>query len=169
MGEPQAQSQPAQVLVVGVAEMKLSNRSGDRVVTHALGSCIGIAIHDPRACVGGILHYMLPLSEVNPAKAERFPYMFADSGIPAFLRAAAELGAQPQHVRVVMAGGAQLIDSSDFFAIGKRNLTMARKLLWKSRLLVDKEHVGGTCSRTLTLEIGSGRTWLKVQGREIEL
>jgi len=166
---PAAEPQPARVLIVGVADMKLSDRPGDRVVTHALGSCIGLAVHDARAGVGGIIHFMLPASSVNPGKAERNPAMFGDAGIPAFLQEAWVLGAQAARLRVVMAGGAQLIDANDFFAIGKRNQTIARQICWKNRLLIDREHVGGTLSRTLTLEIGSGRAWVKYQGREMEL
>lgn len=169
MQTPAAVPQPARVLVVGVADLKLSDRPGDRIVTHALGSCVGIAIHDAQAGVGGILHFMLPESSVNPQKAQRTPAMFGDTGLPAFLSEAAALGARPERLRVVVAGGAQLIDANGFFAIGKRNQTIARQLLWKHRLLIDREHLGGTVSRTLTLEVGSGRTWVKVQGREMEL
>jgi chemotaxis protein CheD len=169
MQQPAAAQQPARVLIVSVADMKLSEHPGDRVVTHALGSCIGLAIHDAHAGVGGILHFMLPTASVNPEKSQRIPSMFGDTGIPAFLRSALVLGAQIERLRVVMAGGAQLIDANDFFAIGKRNQTIARQLFWKNRLLIDREHVGGTVSRTLSLEIGSGRTWVKYQGREIEL
>jgi len=67
---------------VGVSDMKMSNAAGDVIVTHALGSCIGIAIHDPVAQVGGIVHYMLPLSKVDEAKAKKNPSMFGDTGIP---------------------------------------------------------------------------------------
>ena len=59
--------------VVGVGDMKVSNTIGDVIVTHALGSCIGLAIHDPVAHVAGILHFMLPLSSVNPEKARLNP------------------------------------------------------------------------------------------------
>ena len=52
-------------IVVNVSDMKLSKKPGDVIVTHALGSCIGIAIHDAEACVGGILHYMLPKSTID--------------------------------------------------------------------------------------------------------
>ena len=51
--------------IVGVSDMKLSKNAGDIIVTHALGSCIGIAIHDPDIKVGGILHYMLPKSSID--------------------------------------------------------------------------------------------------------
>ena len=43
-------------VVVGVADMKVSSKPEEVLVTHALGSCIGVAIYDPQVRVGGILH-----------------------------------------------------------------------------------------------------------------
>ena len=155
--------------VVGVGDMKLSASPGDVVVTHALGSCIGVAIHDPKAKVGGILHFMLPLSSVNPEKAKANPAMFADTGIPAFFKTAYKLGAARNALKIKMAGGAQVFDDKDFFAVGKRNQVVARKIFWKNNMLIEKEHVGGQTSRTMYLDIDSGRTWLVIKGQEIEL
>mgnify|MGYP006306253751 CR=1 FL=1 len=155
--------------VVGVGDMKLSSNTGDVVVTHALGSCIGVAIYDARAKVGGILHFMLPLSSVNPEKAKNNPAMFADTGIPAFFKSAYKLGAARMALKIKMAGGAQVFDDKDFFAVGKRNQVVARKIFWKNNMLIEKEHVGDQMSRTMYLDIESGRTWLVVKGQEIEL
>ena len=66
--------------IVGVADMKISAEKDDLIVTHALGSCLGITIYDPVACVGGMLHVMLPLSTIDPNKAAANPYMFVDTG-----------------------------------------------------------------------------------------
>ena len=154
---------------VGVSDMCLSSREGDLIVTHALGSCVGIAIYDPSACVGGILHYMLPLSMVDPAKAEKNPYMFGDTGIPVFFQEAYKLGAKKEHLRVVMAGGAQVFEKQDFFDIGKRNAVIARKLFWKNNLMIAAENVGGHMPRTLFLELGSGKTWITSRGDRYEL
>jgi len=52
-------------LVVGVADMKISNQTQQLIVTHALGSCIGVAVYDPKVKVGGLLHYMLPESSLD--------------------------------------------------------------------------------------------------------
>ena len=81
-------------IIVGVSDMKLSAQEGDQVVTHALGSCVGIAIYDASAGVGGILHYMLPLSQVDPAKAAANPMMFGDVAIPLFFEQSYRLGAK---------------------------------------------------------------------------
>ena len=155
--------------IVGVSDMKISNNTGDMIVTHALGSCIGIAIHDPVAQVGGILHFMLPLSKVDDEKAKRNPFMFGDTGIPLLFKKAYNLGAKKDNLRVVMAGGAQVFEKKDFFAIGKRNTVIARKMFWKNNILIAAEHVGGSIPRTMYLEINTGYTWITSHGVKVEL
>ncbi|MBU1937219.1 chemotaxis protein CheD [bacterium] len=155
--------------IVGVADMKLATTEGDIVVTHALGSCIGVAIYDPVAHVGGILHYMLPESSVNPQKAAKNPWMFADTAIPRFFKTAYELGASKSRLIVKVAGGAQLLDPKEFFAIGKRNHMILRKLLWKNGIMIRGENTGGTVSRTMFIEIGGGRIWITMAGQEVTL
>jgi chemotaxis protein CheD len=154
---------------VGVSDMKCSCSGRDQIVTHALGSCIGVAIHDSEARVGGILHYMLPLSQVDRAKATANPFMFGDLGIPLLFEEAYRLGARKERLRVVIAGGAQVFEQEDTFAIGKRNIVIARKLFWKNNVLIAAENVGGSIPRTLYLDIGSGRTWFSSRGEETEL
>jgi chemotaxis protein CheD len=134
------------------------------LVTYALGSCIAVAIHDPVAGVGGLLHYMLPESAISPAKAGGNPYMFADTGIPLLFRRAYEYGAEKRRLVVRVAGGAQVMDSEGIFNIGKRNYLALRKVLWKAGVLVQAEDVGGNVPRTVRLEVGSGRFWLRGAG-----
>ena len=71
-------------IVVGISDMKVSNKPGDVLVTYSLGSCIGVVLWDPVAKVGGLLHYMLPDSSLDKDKAQDKPFMFADSGIPRY-------------------------------------------------------------------------------------
>ena len=155
--------------VVGVADMRICQGNGDIIVTHALGSCLGIAIHDPQACVGGILHVMLPASNVSPEKAQANPLMFVDTGVPLLFKEAYAAGAARDRLVVKVAGGASFGDGQDFFAIGKRNYVALRKLLWKNGIMIAAEDVGGNISRTLFLEVGSGRTWIQSQGRKWDL
>lgn len=154
---------------VGVSDMKVTDREGDLVVTHALGSCIGISIHDPVAHVGGILHYMLPVSKVDPEKAKLNPMMFGDTGVPLFFQEAYRLGAKKENLRVVMAGGAQVFGASDFFDIGNRNIVIARKLFWKNGIMVAAEHTGGHIPRTMYLEVGTGTSWFTSHGERFTL
>jgi chemotaxis protein CheD len=148
-------------VVVGVADLKVSNRPEHVLVTHALGSCIGVAIYDPEAKVGGLLHYMLPESSLDPGRAQENPFMFADTGIPRLFRECYSMGAQKHRLRVKVAGGGQVLGGQEHFQIGRRNYAALRRIFLKNNVLIDHEDVGGCQARTLFLEIASGRVWVK--------
>jgi chemotaxis protein CheD len=154
------------VLTVGVADMKISHSPGDTIITHALGSCLGIVIYDPVAVVGGMLHAMLPDSTIDARKSQENPYMFVDTGVPRLFRECYSRGAEKSRLIVRVAGGAtsKVNVEDDYFQIGKRNFVMLRKLFWKNNVLLKSYEVGGTESRTLLLEVGSGNVLLKVNG-----
>jgi chemotaxis protein CheD len=156
--------------VVGVAQMAISSEPEDLLITHALGSCLGIAAHDAEAGVGGLLHVMMPLSKINPEKADRNPYFFVDTGVPRFLDELFERGVSKRRMEIIVAGGACVNRSeSDRFAIGKRNFVVFKKLLWKNGILIGAQDVGGDRARTMRLEIGSGRVLLSSGSEHWEL
>ncbi len=157
------------VQVVDIADLAVTNEPQAALVTHSLGSCIGITIWDPDARVGGMLHYMLPSSTIAPEKGRANPAMFADTGIPALFRAAYELGAVKKRMIVKVAGGSSLLDDRGTFNIGKRNYIALRKIFWKNGVLIDSEDVGGSISRTLRLTVGTGRVTVKRRDGEVEL
>jgi len=157
--------------IVSVADLKVSTKPGDLLVTYALGSCLGIAIYDPVINVGGMLHAMLPQSTIDPMKAQKNPSMFVDTGVPELFRRCYDVGAQRQRLIIKAAGGASIHNSEgdDPFQIGKRNFIMFRKLLWKNGLLLRAFDVGGSISRTMSLDISNGRVILKSNGQQSEL
>jgi chemotaxis protein CheD len=153
-------------IVVGIADCRTAREPGQVLVTYALGSCIAMAVYDPSATVGGLLHFMLPDSGIDPARRNQTPFKFADTGIPLLLAQVAQLGGMKRRLVVWIAGGAQMMDASGVFDIGKRNYQALRKILWKAGILVHAEAVGGAVSRTVRLEIGSGRFLLRESGGE---
>jgi len=157
--------------IVSVADMKVSSTPGDILITYALGSCLGIAIHDPVAGVGGLLHVMLPLSTIDIEKAEENPYMFVDTGVPRLFIECYKAGARKRRLMVKAAGGAssQGNESKDYFQIGKRNITMLNRLLWKNNVMLKAQDIGGSQSRTMSLEIGSGIVRVRAKGETKEL
>lgn len=58
---------------VDISAMVVTDKADDVLVTYSLGSCIGVALYDPEACVGGMIHCMLPLSKIDPAKGKSRP------------------------------------------------------------------------------------------------
>lgn len=153
-------------LVVGVADCKVSGDTSRELVTYALGSCIAVVIWDPGARVGGLLHFMLPDSASDRQSQGRdHPYRYADTGTPLLFREAYQHGADKRRLVVRLAGGAAVVDDNGVFSIGKRNYTALRKILWRAGVLVHAEDVGGTVSRTVRLEIETGRMFIQTPGR----
>ena len=153
-------------LVVGIGDCKVSDNPQAELVTYALGSCVGVMIHDPVAKVGGLLHFMLPESGIDREKARENPFKFADTGIPLLFQSAYAKGAEKSRLVVAVAGGAQMMDESGIFNIGKRNCLAMRKIFWKAGVLVHAEHLGGMNSRTVRLEVDTGKVSLSVAGEK---
>jgi len=157
-------------LIVGISDMKIGTKPDEELVTYSLGSCIGVALWDPVVKVGALLHYMLPDSSIDKDKAEQKPFMFADTGVPRMFKEIYKHGATKERMKVYIVGGAQVMDDSGMFNIGKRNQMIIRKMFWKNNVAVTKEDVGGSVNRTITLNVGTGQVRLKISGQgEVEL
>ena len=151
--------------VVGVSDCRASADVNETIITYALGSCLGIAIFDPKVKVGGLVHVMLPHSKADPQKAKVKPAMYVDSGLAHLLKSLYTLGARKEHMVISVAGGASMRQNldDDYFKIGKRNFTTLRKLLWKNGFMITNQDVGGTKSRTMTLSIADGQVTINKQ------
>lgn len=153
-------------LVIGVGDCKVSSDADTELVTYALGSCIAVVVWDPASRVGGLLHFMLPDSMVDrQGQGRDHPYRYADTGVPLLFREAYQRGAEKRRLVVRLAGGAAVVDDKGLFSIGKRNYTALRKILWRAGVLVHGEDVGGSVSRTVRLEVESGRMYVRTAGR----
>jgi len=149
--------------IVNVGDLK-TGCNGDMLVTHALGSCLGLVVFDPVAKVGGLLHAMLSLSSINPQKANANPAMFVDTGVPLLFHTLYERGAFKGRLVVKAAGCGSPMGKNEVFKIGERNYTVLKKLLWKNNILLEAEDVGGTSSRTIHFDISSGEVTLSIGG-----
>ena len=156
-------------IVVGMADCRIGDTRGQVLATYALGSCIGLAVHDAKAGVGGLLHFMLPDSTIDRGRSRENPWMFADTGIPLMLERVCARGASKRRLTVRAAGGASMMDQENIFNIGRRNYLAMRKILWKAGVMVHGEAVGGVRSRTVRLEIGTGKFLIQEAGEVREL
>lgn len=157
-------------LVVPLGELRVSAEPAEKLITYALGSCLGVAVYDPVARVGGLLHAMLPRSDIDPVKAQQQPTLFVESGIPALFRACYARGARKERLIVRIAGAAVVTGEGNcHFEIGKRNLLMARQLFWHNSVFVRGQDVGGSESRTMSLHVGSGEVVIRKRGGSIQL
>lgn len=151
--------------MIGIGGLAVRRAAAGSIVTHALGSCVAVAIHDPQAQVGGMLHAQLPLAGQHPERAREMPSLFVDTGLRLLLERLLAAGARKTRWRLTVAGGANLASASDYFDIANRNLTVLRKLCWQQGLVIAGEDTGGAHPRTMSLDLATGMTTIESQGR----
>lgn len=152
-----------------MSDAKVSGNSSDVLVTYSLGSCIGVCLYDPATNVGGMLHYQLPDSKMDPDRARGKPFMFADSGMRILVEKLVAMGAKKKRMQIRIAGGASMDTGPKGFDIGKRNHLAFRKIMWKNGMFVDAEDVGGFSPRNVYMDIADGTVTVKSNGLEKRL
>ncbi|WP_371369017.1 Chemoreceptor glutamine deamidase CheD [Sporomusa rhizae] len=146
----------AELIKVGMADYKVG-RNPASLISYGLGSCVGIALFDPVAKVGGLAHIMLPDS--TQARASDNPAKFADTALPLMLNEIIKLGAVKSRVTAKIAGGAQMFtftNTTDIMRVGERNSEAVRLILKKLEIRLLAEDTGGNYGRTVELKLDTG-------------
>lgn len=154
------------IIAVNFSEMRISSNPAETLVAFSIGSGIGVTVFDPVSGVGGVLNFMLPDStQANGIDPEKVPLMFADTGVPFFVKALFGQGTRPDRMKVIIAGGAHIMDQTGLFNIGKKNYEAIKSGLADHNMKIHYEDIGGTTSRTLCLDIGNGCSCIKIFGQ----
>ncbi|MEW8957639.1 Chemoreceptor glutamine deamidase CheD [Moorella humiferrea] len=169
MNRPMQAASSVEEIKVGIAEWQVSRAPG-RLLTLGLGSCVGIALYDPVARIGGLAHIMLPDSSQFQDRGNRAK--FADLAIPDMLEEMLRGGARRGRVVAKIAGGAQMFTSGDrhlsFLNIGQRNTAMVRQTLEKLDLPIVGADTGGNFGRTMIFELEDGEVYIRVIGKPLK-
>lgn len=129
--------------------------SGETLVAYGLGACVGVALYDADAGVGGLAHAMLP---ERRGAADGPDGKFVDTAVDAMLREMVSAGASYGGVEARVAGGATIFELEDIAAdAGQRNVAAARAKLESLGVPVVGEAVGGDHGRSLEFDTGTGR------------
>ena len=151
--------------VIGIGGMAVCQGGAGIIITHALGSCVGITLWCHQTHIGAMIHAQLPIAAKSPALAAERPGIFVDTGLALLLGEVIKRGANRRSLRVCLVGGANVGGlTNDLFNIGAKNVTIARKLLWQERLLLAGEETGGSIPRTIQLNFSNGSVTLSSGG-----
>lgn len=161
-GEREEDAVPDRIKV-GIAEYEVTT-SGSVLTTSGLGSCIGVALHDPETGISGLVHAMLPSAADDQ---DGSPAKFADGGTEHLLEELERTGADLDSVEAKIAGGSAMLDFSDRGAgIGERNVDRARSVLAAHDIPIVAEDVGGDHGRSVRLEGETGNYVVKRANEE---
>jgi len=155
-------------IVVSISDMKVTSRARDVLVTHALGSCLGLAAYDPHAGVAGLIHCLLPLSRETAGPVNN-PFMYVNTGVAQMIRIMFGRGATRQNLILKAAGCGRMMHVTNQFDTGANNFAALKKLLKINEMHLATEDVGGTIPRTMRLFADTGRVLISSCGRSWEL
>ncbi len=156
-------------ILVTISDMKISHRKDHVLVTHSLGSCLGLTAHDPLAGVGGLIHCLLPRYRPERMRADHNPFMFVNTGVPEMIRALLNKGAERGRLVLKAAGCARMLNVMNQFDTGAKNFAALQQLLQKNNVALAAQETGGTIPRTMYLHIETGKVTISSCGKQWEL
>ena len=154
---------------VGIADMNVVKKP-EKLITIGLGSCIGVALYDKTASIGGLSHIMLPLSYQFSNISN--PYKFADLAIPLLISKMVAVGSRKYNITAKLAGGASMFNFTDKslnLDIGDRNIKAVIEVLEKENINITAMDVGGSKGRTMILDPYDGSVQIKTVGAGIKV
>jgi len=122
-----------------------------------LGSCVAICLWNNRLRVGGMNHFLLPVSrEGHPASSR-----FADVATRMLLETLQSLGCPLPHLQAKIFGGSSMFRRPDRpgISLGEQNVAAALELLKKTGIPVVVQETGGTRGRKIMLNTDDGVVW----------
>ena len=144
-------------VVVQVSELVVADAPA-HLVAIALGSCVGIVLHDRQARIGALAHVLLP-SQAMSRERDR-PGRFPQTAVPTMLERMVARGASVAAISARLVGGASMFTSltpPGTIQVGDRNVVAAREALHRHGIRLVGEAVGGDFGRTAELDVETGR------------
>ena len=134
----------------------------DTIISTVLGSCVAVALYDPKNRFAGMNHFMLPGRLGNQlAGSETGKYgIFA---MEFLVNEMLKLGAKKGDLIAKVFGGGHVLRNSvdNGGSIPSSNVTFAFEYLKTEGIKVRSSDVGGTIARKIFLEPESFKIWLK--------
>lgn len=147
----------SKIISIGISEYRIAFAPAV-LVTYGLGSCVGIALYDPDARIGGLAHTLLP-APVRDVEVLEKTAKFTCWAVELMVEELVKCGCAPERLVAKLAGGATMFESqyrSTHGGIGERNVAAARAALERSGIPLVAEDTGGDYGRSLEFNTATG-------------
>ena len=148
-----ASAQPNHFLhdAVGMGQIAVASHSG--TLRTLVGSCVSVALCDPKLHLAGLAHVLLPESHGTTDE----PGRFADTAITELLRQLNKLTKDNQpHWKAKIAGGAAMFPGHEEVTVGTQNIAAVETLLRKNRIPIVAKVCGGEQGRRVSIDVATG-------------
>ncbi|MCU0820869.1 MAG: chemotaxis protein CheD [Spirochaetes bacterium] len=154
------------LITVKIADLKVA--TSPDILRTVLGSCIGICLYDTEKRIGGLSHIMLPSSDDENPRKEKY----ADTAIPLLIEEMEKAGADRSRLTAKIVGGATMFKismESMIGNIGNRNINIVRKILKEIKIKIIAEEVGADYARTIDFYLDTGMIKIKLPNKIITI
>jgi len=150
--------------IVGIGEYAVSNMRGDTIKTFALATCVAVAVYSSMKNAAGMVHIALPCPLPSNDDSETRPGYYATTGVPYLInKMCSEFGCLKGELEVKLFGGAKAVRRNDMFNIGRKNIDAVKGILDSLHIRYSAAETGGTCSRTLEMDVATGKIKVTIQ------
>lgn len=142
---------------VPMGELAVTKEKGN-LTCQAVGSCVVIALYDPKLKIAGMIHAMLPSSVTHGAQPDA---KYVDTAIDLALEKMRTLGAQSFNIEAKLMGGANMFGLTNL-DIGMDNVLSTKKKLKEEGIRLIGESIGGSVGRSVEFSVATGLVTVKI-------
>lgn len=136
----------------------------DELIVTVLGSCVSACIRDPQMRIGGMNHFMLPISnnrELSEAKTISEATRYGLYAMERLINDILKNGGRRDFLEIKLFGGGKVIQHMKEADIGNRNISFVREYLQTEQLKVVAEDLGDIYPRKVVYHPMTGRVQVK--------
>ena len=150
---------------VKIGEVRVTAKEGV-LYTIGLGSCVAVALYDPREKISGLAHVMLPEPNGNQEMA---PGRFAPTAVNMLVDMMVAAGARKRGMFARIAGGAAMFADvlpQEGVSLGDRNVAAVKAALTNAAIPLNGEDCGGSYGRSVFLDADNGSFLIRAVRRD---
>lgn len=147
---------------IGLGEYAITDVPEEKIITHALGSCVALILYCKKTKCTAMAHIVLPNYQGHQDHLRAKEAYFADDIVPRMIDFFKERPeCQKDQLQVTLVGGSDSKNKDDLFKVGARNVNVIRDILDGYGLEYNAEETAGHFSRSVEIEVETGEISIK--------
>lgn len=139
--------------------------TNDEIIVTVLGSCVSACIRDPQMRIGGMNHFMLPISSQDyktlRASSNNEATRYGNFAMEKLINDILKNGGRREHLEIKLFGGGKVIQHMNEADVGNRNISFVRDYLHTEGFKVVAEDLGDVYPRKVVFHPMTGRVQVK--------
>lgn len=155
-----------QIVVAKILPGEFYISSQNVAIATTLGSCISACVWDPVAGIGGMNHFLLPLTDQDADQVnwsqrgkESDATRYGNFAMEHLINIILKHGGRKKNLVAKLFGGGDMLNNMS--SVGMKNLHFALRYLTSEKIQIEKADVGLACPRKVLFEPTTGKAFVK--------